>query len=106
MNRVLVFALLALAAGCADRGSPPEPPASSPRERPLAQDGTAARALTSTPDRVPDMRQEMARVVGRMTRQAPVDALVVACTDLFELMEPGAKLVDPIDCHIRAALAR
>ncbi len=52
MNRVLVFALLALAAGCADRGSPPEPPASGAREHPLAQDGTAARAITSTPDRV------------------------------------------------------
>ncbi len=51
MRHVLVGALLALAAGCADRGSPAEPPP-GPREHPLAQDGTTARAVTSTPDRV------------------------------------------------------
>jgi hypothetical protein len=42
--------LLATAMGCADRSPPPEPPA--PRERPLAQDGTTERAITSVPDRV------------------------------------------------------
>jgi hypothetical protein len=47
MHRTLAVALIALAA-CADRTA--EPPA--PRERPLAQDGTAARAVTSAPDRV------------------------------------------------------
>jgi hypothetical protein len=44
---VLVFVSLAIA--CSDR-SPPDPAA--PRERPLAQDGTTARAYTSAPDRV------------------------------------------------------
>jgi len=43
----LVFVFLAFA--CSDR-SPPEP--ATPRERPLAQDGTTARAYTSAPDRV------------------------------------------------------
>jgi aspartate racemase len=53
----------------------------------------------------PAMKDELSGVVARMTREAPVDALVVACTDLFELMDPAARLVDPIDCHVRAALA-
>ena len=52
MRSALLTALFLSAAGCADRGPPPEPPASAPREHPLAQDGTAARAVTSTPDRV------------------------------------------------------
>jgi hypothetical protein len=43
--------ILTLAAGCRDR-APPEEPVAGPRERPLAQDGTIARGLTSTPDRV------------------------------------------------------
>jgi hypothetical protein len=43
--------ILALAAGCRDR-APPEEPGAGARERPLAQDGTIARGLTSTPDRV------------------------------------------------------
>ncbi len=52
MRFAFVSASLALAAACSDRASSPEPPASSSREHPLAQDGTAARALTSTRDRV------------------------------------------------------
>jgi len=52
MRFVLVSASLALAAACSDRAAPPETPAPAPREHPLAQDGTAARAVTSTPDRV------------------------------------------------------
>ena len=42
--------VLALLAGCPRREAPAEP--TGPREHPLAQDGTAARAITSTPDRV------------------------------------------------------
>jgi aspartate racemase len=53
----------------------------------------------------PEMKEGMAGVVARMTREAPVDALVVACTDLFDLMDPAARLVDPIDSHVRAAIA-
>jgi hypothetical protein len=49
MRRFLAALALALAAACADRSPAPEPAA--PRDRPLAADGTAARALTSTPDR-------------------------------------------------------
>lgn len=48
MRRFLALALAA-AAACTDRSPPPEPAA--PRDRPLAPDGTAARALTSAPDR-------------------------------------------------------
>ena len=44
----ILAALLALAAACSER-TPPEPAA--PRDHPLAQDGTVARAYTSAPDR-------------------------------------------------------
>jgi hypothetical protein len=47
MRRLLVLGLLA--AACADRTPPAEP--EPPRTRPLAQDGSTARAVTSTPDR-------------------------------------------------------
>ena len=50
MRRLLAaLAAASLAAACSDR-PPPEP--AVPRERPLAQDGTTARAYTSAPDRV------------------------------------------------------
>jgi hypothetical protein len=50
MRTHLPSALLLLSLACSDRAPPPEPPA--PREQPLAQDGTTARAITSVPDRV------------------------------------------------------
>jgi hypothetical protein len=50
MRRLLAAAAAAtLVAACADR-TPAE--AAVPRDRPLAQDGTTARAYTSAPDRV------------------------------------------------------
>lgn len=49
MRRVLVLSF-ALFAGCSERAEPQ--PAAAPREHPLAQDGSTARAITSTPDRV------------------------------------------------------
>lgn len=53
MRNVLPIALLlALASACADRSASPEAQSPAPREHPLAQDGTTARAITSTPDRV------------------------------------------------------
>lgn len=52
MRKAIAFTLLALAVACSDRGSAPEPSGSTPREHPLAQDGSTARAITSTPDRV------------------------------------------------------
>jgi len=48
MRHARALALLVLAVSCTDRGPPPAP---EPRDRPLAQDGSAARAVTSTPDR-------------------------------------------------------
>jgi aspartate racemase len=53
----------------------------------------------------PAMKDELAAIVGRMTAEAPVDALVLACTDLGDLIEARIPIVDPIDCHVRAALA-
>jgi Mg-chelatase subunit ChlD len=49
---LVAAAVVALASGCTDRSSPPEGQAPARRERPLAQDGTVARSLTSAPDRV------------------------------------------------------
>jgi hypothetical protein len=46
--RLLLVAAVLVAGACADRTPPAE---AEPRTRPLAQDGTAARAVTSTPDR-------------------------------------------------------
>lgn len=48
MRLAFAAVLVALAAACSER-KPPEEPA--PRERPLAADGTSARAYTSAPDR-------------------------------------------------------
>jgi hypothetical protein len=50
MRMLPVLALASLLA-CSDRAPPPETP-SPPRTHPLALDGSAAREVTSTPDRV------------------------------------------------------
>lgn len=50
--RLPILAVVAsLAVACTDRSPPPEPEGRQ-RDRPLAQDGSVARAITSTPDRV------------------------------------------------------
>lgn len=48
MRNALLAAPLLLSMACSE-ATPPEPAA--PREHPLSQDGSAARAITSTPDR-------------------------------------------------------
>jgi aspartate racemase len=48
-----------------------------------------------------EMRDGLAELIGAMTAGEPIEALVVACTDLMDLIEPTTALVDPIDCHIR-----
>jgi aspartate racemase len=50
-----------------------------------------------------EMRREIAAIVGRMTQRTEMDCLVVACTDLFDLLDTDVPLIDPIDCHIRIA---
>ncbi len=51
-----------------------------------------------------EMRQGITELIGKMTATANIEALVVACTDLMDLIdEPTLRLVDPIDCHIRLA---
>jgi aspartate racemase len=51
------------------------------------------------------MTAEVRAIVAEMTARAELDALVVACTDLMELVTPTIPLVDPIDCHVRRAIA-
>jgi hypothetical protein len=64
MRRTIAVALLALAAACSESGSsggaPPER-----RDHPLAQDGSAARAITSQPDQA-RVRVDLAAVRGAL----------------------------------------
>jgi aspartate racemase len=53
--------------------------------------------------KTPEMRRGVTALIRNMTLEEPIDALVVACTDLMDLVEPTTVLVDPIDCHIRLA---
>jgi aspartate racemase len=50
-----------------------------------------------------EMRDGLGRLIGRMAATEKLEALVVACTDLMDLIEPTMLLLDPIDCHIRLA---
>jgi aspartate racemase len=50
-----------------------------------------------------EMRRGVGELIESLQAQAQLDALVVACTDLMDLVEPTTPLVDPIDCHIRLA---
>ncbi|HET7754377.1 MAG TPA: amino acid racemase [Anaeromyxobacteraceae bacterium] len=56
--------------------------------------------------KTPAMREELSAVVRRMAASAKLDALVVACTDLMDLLEPSLPLLDPIDSHVRVAAER
>jgi hypothetical protein len=49
MRSLVATLFLAAIVACSDRGAPA--PAPAPRDRPLALDGSVARAVTSTPDR-------------------------------------------------------
>jgi aspartate racemase len=51
-----------------------------------------------------EMKEVLDRIVQSMRATAPLEALVVACTDLMDLLEPSIALVDPIDSHLRLAL--
>ena len=53
--------------------------------------------------KTPQMRHELAELIRGMTAGEKLEALVVACTDLMDLIDPKYLLVDPIDCHIRLA---
>jgi aspartate racemase len=49
------------------------------------------------------MRERVTEIVDGMASRAPLDAIVVACTDLMELVATTLPVVDPIDCHVRLA---
>jgi aspartate racemase len=55
-------------------------------------------------EKTPAMRAEIAGIVVRMAARARLDALVVGCTDLMDVLETTLPLVDPIDGHVRAAV--
>jgi aspartate racemase len=51
------------------------------------------------------MRRDVREIVRKMASAEPLDAIVVGCTDLMDLLDPGLPLVDPIDCHVGRAMA-
>jgi aspartate racemase len=57
----------------------------------------------ATGERTQGMADGVSALVRRMGAEAPLDAVVVACTDLMDLIEPGTVLLDPIDCHLEVA---
>jgi aspartate racemase len=60
-------------------------------------------ALASGP-KTPGMSREVQQIVRNMLAGAKLDALVVACTDLMDLVEPVLPLVDPVACHVALAV--
>jgi aspartate racemase len=54
-------------------------------------------------ERTQAMKDGLKAIVGRMQEVASLDAVVVACTDLMDVVDAGTVLVDPIDCHIGLA---
>lgn len=50
-----------------------------------------------------EMRRGIAAIIERMTMRTDLDCLVVACTDLFDLLDTDIPLIDPIECHIGVA---
>lgn len=51
------------------------------------------------------MKREMREIVRNMSAAAELEAIVVACTDLMDLMDGELPLVDPVECHVEAAVA-
>ena len=51
------------------------------------------------------MKRDLREIVRKMAAAARLDALIVGCTDLMDLLDPSVPLIDPIDCHIRLAMA-
>jgi aspartate racemase len=51
------------------------------------------------------MKREVRGIARDMASAARLDAIIVGCTDLMDLMDSSAPLIDPIDCHIRQATA-
>ncbi|MBC7953094.1 MAG: amino acid racemase [Rhodospirillaceae bacterium] len=53
--------------------------------------------------KTPATRARIAQIVTALMQHA--DALVVACTDLMDLIDPSVAVIDPIECHIHHAAA-
>lgn len=47
------------------------------------------------------MKREIGEIVRRMSAATKLDAIVVACTDLMDLMDTALPLVDPVECHVQ-----
>jgi aspartate racemase len=62
-------------------------------------------ALASGPP-TDTMKRRIGEIVARMSAAAALDAIVVACTDLMDLMATALPLVDPVECHVQLAVAR
>lgn len=51
------------------------------------------------------MRRRIGEIVEGMSAATKLDAIVVACTDLMDLMDTALPLVDPVECHVQLAVA-
>ncbi len=60
-------------------------------------------ALASGPATA-EMRRNVGEIVRRMSATTRLDAVVVACTDLMDLMDTALPLVDPVECHVQLAV--
>jgi aspartate racemase len=67
-------------------------------------DGLIFGALASGPP-TGTMKRAIGEMVRKMSISSKLDAIVVACTDLMELMDTALPLVDPVECHIELAVA-
>jgi aspartate racemase len=55
--------------------------------------------------KTPEMANDVAAIVNELRARARCDALVVACTDLMDLVSTTLPIVDAVECHVRAAAA-
>jgi aspartate racemase len=55
--------------------------------------------------RTPATRRELQAILRRLEARGKLDAVVVACADLLELLDPALPLVDPVECHVALAVA-